>query len=232
MTAAGGTVCFDSEYYPYGLEMNHASTCSTNYKFTGYERDAETGLDYAFARYYNSRLGRFMSGDPLASSADITDPQTLNRYAYVRNNPVNFADPTGLCIASPTCTTTTVVVTATPIDITPVLYRWCDNADTSESDVFDLETPIFCLGMYENIFGGTGGGGDGGGGGGGGGDVGGGTTPPQKQFSDCNSKNGDTASRANLNLAGYQAADQAAATAGVDTSEVLAFGKMKALWVR
>jgi RHS repeat-associated protein len=84
------------DYYPYGAEQDYTATCGTNYKFTGYERDAETGLDYAFARYYNSRLGRFMSGDPLGSSADISDPQTLNRYAYVRNNPVNLVDPTGL----------------------------------------------------------------------------------------------------------------------------------------
>jgi RHS repeat-associated protein len=67
---------------------------TTNYKFTGYERDAETGLDYAFARYYSSRLGRFMSTDPLAG--DLTDPQSLNRYAYVYNNPSNNADPSGL----------------------------------------------------------------------------------------------------------------------------------------
>ena len=72
--------------------------CSTNYRFTGYERDAETSsvtgsMYYAFARYYNSREGRFMSGDPLAG--DISDPQTLNRYSYVRNNPVNLTDPSG-----------------------------------------------------------------------------------------------------------------------------------------
>src|SRR5207302_8864572 len=65
-------------------------------KFTGYERDGETGLDYAFARYYNDRLGRFMSGDPLGG--DPSDPQTLNLYTYVRNNQINLVDPSGLCI--------------------------------------------------------------------------------------------------------------------------------------
>jgi RHS repeat-associated protein len=73
--------------------------CSTSYKFTGYERDSETGLDYAFARYYNSRLGRFMSGDP--GPRDLSDPQTLNRYSYTRNNPVNLTDPMGLCSSGP-----------------------------------------------------------------------------------------------------------------------------------
>jgi RHS repeat-associated protein len=97
MTTAAGSVCFKADYLPYGAEntpSGFASTWSTSYKFTGYERDAETGLDYAFARYYNSRLGRFMSGDPLGG--DSGDPQSLNRYAYVRNNPINFTDPTGL----------------------------------------------------------------------------------------------------------------------------------------
>ena len=79
-----GTVCWLADYYPYGQEINYTTTCSQNYKFTGYERDAETGLDYAFARYYNDRLGRFMSGDP--APGDLSDPQTLNRYAYVRNH--------------------------------------------------------------------------------------------------------------------------------------------------
>lgn len=67
---------------------------STNYKFTGYERDSETGLDYAFARYYCYRLGHFMSADPLGDS--ISDPQSLNRYAYVGNNPISSIDPSGL----------------------------------------------------------------------------------------------------------------------------------------
>jgi RHS repeat-associated protein len=85
MTQANGTVCFLSEYYPYGLELNTTSSCSTNYKFTGYERDAETGIDYAFARYYNPRTNRFMSGDPLRG--DISDPQTLNRYVSAQRTP-------------------------------------------------------------------------------------------------------------------------------------------------
>jgi RHS repeat-associated protein len=102
MTQANGTVCFDSEYFPYGQELPHTNTCnniSTTYKFTGYERDGETGLDYANARYYNSRLGRFMSGDPLGG--DNSDPQSLNRYAYVSNNPVNLIDPSGMFLCGP-----------------------------------------------------------------------------------------------------------------------------------
>jgi RHS repeat-associated protein len=93
ISTAAGVSCYQATFTPYGQEMATQTTCSTNYKFTGYERDAETGFDYAFARYYNSTLGRFMSPDPLAGS--IADPQTLNRYAYVGNSATNFADPSG-----------------------------------------------------------------------------------------------------------------------------------------
>ncbi len=64
---------------------------------TGKERDSESGLDNFGARYYGSSMGRFMSADPVFISADrLTDPQSLNLYAYVRNSPLNLTDPTGL----------------------------------------------------------------------------------------------------------------------------------------
>jgi RHS repeat-associated protein len=85
---------FNQAYYPYGDEA-YSQTFDPGYKFTGYERDTETELDYAFARYYNYRLGRFMSADP--AGGDLSDPQSENRYAYVRNNPTNMTDPSGLC---------------------------------------------------------------------------------------------------------------------------------------
>jgi RHS repeat-associated protein len=65
-------------------------------QFTGYEGDAETGLDYAQARYYAKGQGRFASADPLQASASAINPQSWNRYAYVGNNPLNSADPTGM----------------------------------------------------------------------------------------------------------------------------------------
>ena len=65
-----------------------------DYKFTGKERDTESGLDNFEARYLGSSLGRFMSPDPMGGHKE--DPQTLNKYAYVRNNPLNLTDPTGL----------------------------------------------------------------------------------------------------------------------------------------
>ena len=62
--------------------------------FTTYERDSESGNDYALARYNMSRLARFSSPDPVAGS--IADPQSLNHYAYTGNDPINFVDPLGL----------------------------------------------------------------------------------------------------------------------------------------
>jgi RHS repeat-associated protein len=61
---------------------------------TGKERDAESGNDYFGARYYASTMGRFLSPDPLGGH--LENPQTLNKYAYVANNPLTATDPTGL----------------------------------------------------------------------------------------------------------------------------------------
>jgi RHS repeat-associated protein len=101
-----GQLCYDADFTAYGQEISYtarlqATACPPSYKFTGYERDPETangqgdtGLDYAFARYYSSRLGRFLSTDPFGGS--IGDLQSHNAYAYVLNNPTNFIDPLGL----------------------------------------------------------------------------------------------------------------------------------------
>src|SRR5206468_7320304 len=59
------------------------------------ERDTESGLDHAWFRQYGSSFGRWLSPDPLGG--DITNPQSLNRYAYVRNIPATLTDPSGLC---------------------------------------------------------------------------------------------------------------------------------------
>jgi RHS repeat-associated protein len=68
------------------------SSCSP-----GKERDTESGNDYFSARYYGSSMGRFLSPDPMFISAErLLDPQLLNLYSYVRNNPLSLTDPTGL----------------------------------------------------------------------------------------------------------------------------------------
>jgi RHS repeat-associated protein len=86
-------------------------------RYTGKERDTESGNDYFGARYYGSTGGRFLSPDPLMASAKVWDPQTWNRYTYGRNNPLRMIDPTGMaevdaaaCAKDSKCTTVNVNV--------------------------------------------------------------------------------------------------------------------------
>jgi RHS repeat-associated protein len=112
------------DYLPFGEELftstrtaalDYGAVDDINQKFTGKERDAETGLDYFESRYFSSAQGRFTSPDEFKGGfldafsglaafqpgplpyADISDPQTLNKYAYVRNNPLRYDDPNGHC---------------------------------------------------------------------------------------------------------------------------------------
>jgi RHS repeat-associated protein len=87
-------------HYPFGETWYEAGKVD-KWKFTSYERDSESGLDYAMFRYDSSRLGRFMTPDPLPGL--ISDPQSLNRYAYVRNDPINSIDPLGLSHCQTVC---------------------------------------------------------------------------------------------------------------------------------
>jgi len=68
-------------------------------RYTGKERDNESGLDYFGARYLSSSMGRFMSPD--TGKLLLTDPQSLNRYAYTRNTPLIYIDPSGKYWAIP-----------------------------------------------------------------------------------------------------------------------------------
>jgi RHS repeat-associated protein len=76
------------------------ATDATEHHFTGKERDTESALDYFGARYYSSNMGRFMSPDWASGTeaipyAKLDDPQSLNLYAYVNNNPLGFTDADG-----------------------------------------------------------------------------------------------------------------------------------------
>lgn len=101
ITDAAGRKIGYHVYWPYGEEWSPGSAQEANpLKFTGHERDADpTGgnapLDYMHARYYGAGWGRFLAADPTWSSADLDNPQTWNRYAYVTGNPVLRVDPSG-----------------------------------------------------------------------------------------------------------------------------------------
>ncbi len=88
--------------YPTGTYPT-AAVDALNQKFTSKERDAETGLDWFNVRYFSSAQGRFTSPDWSATPepipyADLSNPQSLNLYAYVRNNPLSKSGPTGHCL--------------------------------------------------------------------------------------------------------------------------------------
>ena len=112
------------DYLPFGEELSaeiggrikalgYSASDGVRQKFTQYERDNETGLDFAEARYYSNTQGRFTRPDPYnivfemkagrnareraqILGAYISEPQNWNRYTYCLNNPTNFYDPSGL----------------------------------------------------------------------------------------------------------------------------------------
>jgi len=64
--------------------------------FTSYERDSESGTGYAVNRQYNQCVANVIRTDPVSKSCDFKRPQSLNLYAYVKNDPINASDPFGL----------------------------------------------------------------------------------------------------------------------------------------
>jgi RHS repeat-associated protein len=99
VTNATGTIVEESDYYPFGGERVITNSDPNQYKFTGKERDGESGLDYFGARYLSANLGRFATPDPVHFQAEmLSDPQRFNLYGYVRNNPLFFVDPKGEAI--------------------------------------------------------------------------------------------------------------------------------------
>ncbi|MGH9832470.1 MAG: RHS repeat domain-containing protein [Blastocatellia bacterium] len=105
LTDTSGVVVYRAEFDPHGQVMSELAsdgqTFKNSRKFTGYERDWATNLDNANARMLHFRRGRFMQPDVLGvGAADAANPQSLNRYSYVGNDPVNFVDPSGLLLES------------------------------------------------------------------------------------------------------------------------------------
>jgi RHS repeat-associated protein len=102
VTDSLGNIKSESDFYPWGGELQFVNNDSNHYKFTGKERDSETQLDYFGARFYSNGLGRFVSADWSATPAPVPyanfgDPQTLNLYGFVGGNPATKADPDGHC---------------------------------------------------------------------------------------------------------------------------------------
>lgn len=110
ITNKEGVVVERHDYLPFGEEwcpgpppgLCGSSPPGQPRRFTGKERDIETGFDYFGARYYASKIGRFTTVDPLMDQRTaLVDPQQWNRYAYARNNPLRYVDPDGRAIETP-----------------------------------------------------------------------------------------------------------------------------------
>jgi len=99
LTASTGVVTLAQAYEPYGSVLKSLGNAASNYGFTGEWTDG-TGLVNLRARYYASYLNQWIQPDPIVPDPYI--PADWNRYAYVRNNPINYTDPAGLCIRGDT----------------------------------------------------------------------------------------------------------------------------------
>ena len=104
VTSQSGAVVARHDYLPFGAEVATGyggrtspwgTADSIAQKFTGQERDAETGLDFFGARYFSGAQGRLTSADAPFNDQNVDNPQSWHLYSYGRNNPLTFIDPTG-----------------------------------------------------------------------------------------------------------------------------------------
>ena len=115
VTNGDKTVGARYDYEPFGRELmvssgswrfgvaGYGSAAGFSQRFTGKERDSETGLDYFGARYFSGAQGRFTTADPIIHPSQsqagrevfLSEPQRWNKYAYVSNNPLKYVDPDG-----------------------------------------------------------------------------------------------------------------------------------------
>ena len=107
VTNSTGTMVECYDYLPFGrllVDKQRNTGCympATSrlpQKFTGKERDAESGLDFFETRYMSAAQGRFTSPDSIANDWELANPQTWNRYTYARNNPLVYVDPHGASV--------------------------------------------------------------------------------------------------------------------------------------
>jgi RHS repeat-associated protein len=152
ITGADASVKARHDYMPFGEEVAAGTggrTTGQGYvgdnvsqKFTGHERDIETGLDYMQARYYSSTQGRFTSIDPVKLTPErMRDPQRFNLYEYTINNPLKYVDPDGKDINLENDTRNgrfkallSITANMKPSEAKNVGVRW--NKDTGKYEVY------------------------------------------------------------------------------------------------
>jgi RHS repeat-associated protein len=114
LTDSGGGVAKSYAYDAYGNILDQTGTVENPYTYTGREFDAETGLYYYRARYYDPRSGRFLRKDPIGF-----DGGDVNLYNYVLNSPTNKKDPVGLTAQynNPTSAARSIIRRNNPLSI-------------------------------------------------------------------------------------------------------------------
>ncbi|MGE5340870.1 MAG: RHS repeat domain-containing protein, partial [Candidatus Omnitrophota bacterium] len=92
-----GNIVYSEAYGPYGdIQKSFKTDYIPRLTYSGKEREADSGLDYFGARYFQNRLYRFISVDPFVDKDKaLVNPQSWNLYAYCRNNPITYFDPDG-----------------------------------------------------------------------------------------------------------------------------------------
>jgi len=160
ITDSAGAIKAESDYYPWGGELQFVNNDSNDYKFTGKKRDIETGLDYFGARYYSNGLGRWISADWSATPvpvpyADFHDPQSLSLYGYVRNAPTVKVDADGHCEGDD-CQNITVQVAVTqqPTGIATFTSAKTDSATVSGDLTYTFkynDKPLSNTAVHEDV---------------------------------------------------------------------------------
>jgi RHS repeat-associated protein len=93
LNEAGDTIVAESRHYPYGEERWSSGTLPTDYRFTGQRIDSYINVYHMGARWYDSALGRWLSADTIVP--DFMNPQSLNRFSWVLDNPLVYTDSSG-----------------------------------------------------------------------------------------------------------------------------------------
>lgn len=129
-----------SSYSPFGLPAGNPEAAG-GYGFAGEQFDAETGLIYLRARYYDPQLGRFISEDPLGLAAG------LNRYLYAGNNPVNYSDPSGLIKTSDIIDLTSTLFDLAGVEFTgsDIIPSFLKGAETTIKLGLNINEPVNAL---------------------------------------------------------------------------------------
>ena len=158
ITNSSGSTVETTAYDPWGKVKNGGT--KSKFLYTGQEKDDETGLHYYNARYYDSEIRRFIQPDDLVQNA--FDPQSLNRYSYVQNNPLRYVDPTGHVV---TCSASGCYSSFTVLNSQPKKPAAPVSSYKPVNQVLGIKSPIQVQTNTNK-----------GGGGGGGGSTGGGNT--------------------------------------------------------